>query len=484
MQIAFELGTLATTDRNLNCATRERVQTRYDVLIIGGGFSGTMLACQLGRNCCHELAVAILERKGQPGRGVAYGSQCSEHLLNVPSGNMSAFPDRPDHFVEWLNKSAPALARSTEFVPRRLFGQYIGEQLDRTLAETPLNLQWIDEEAFSIRRNESGMVVVQLLSGSELEAKYVILATGNFPPADPLPLGQNERRYARYAWSDDALKELPDSASILLLGSGLTAIDQVLALHAAAFRGHIYMLSRRGLLPSMHNLGNSWPAEWTQSLPQTARGLLSAVRQEIRQAISNNTDWRAVIDSLRPNSHGIWQALPLEEQKRFLRHIRPYWEVHRHRYAPQVQRVLDKLRAQNRLTVIAGRVLECRYEPHGTEVRYRTRTTGEKSILRVHHIVNCTGPEADVRRLQDPLTRSLMSQGLARPNALSLGLDVTEDGALLDDAGIPSETLFAVGPLRKGCLWETTAVPEIRVQTETLAGRVAAQLKGSCNSRK
>lgn len=177
-----------------------------------------MLACQLGRYCDRELTVAILERDGQPGRGVAYRSQCSEHLLNVPSGKMSAFPDRPNNFVDWLSKHAPDLARPAEFVPRRLFGQYIGEQLECTLAETPLNLTWINEEALSIRHNESGMTVVQLRSGAELGAKYVILATGNSPPSDPLPFRQNGRpSYVRYVWSGDALQGLPDSGSILFL---------------------------------------------------------------------------------------------------------------------------------------------------------------------------------------------------------------------------------------------------------------------------
>jgi uncharacterized NAD(P)/FAD-binding protein YdhS len=454
------------------------MQSRYDVLIIGGGFSGTMLACQLGRHCSHELAVAILERNGQPGRGVAYGTQCSEHLLNVPAGNMSAFPDRPDHFVEWLGKSAPTLARPTEFVPRRLFGQYVGEQLDRTLAETSLKLSWIDGKAVAIHQDESKAIVVQLLSGSELAAKYVVLATGNFPPTDPLPLRRKiSPSYVRYAWSDDVLRGLPDSGSILLLGSGLTAIDQVLALHTSSFKGHIYMLSRRGLLPCRHDTGNSCPPDWTRSLPQTARGLLSAVRLKVRHAKSNGSDWRAVIDSLRPNSHNIWQALPLAEQKRFLRHVRPYWEVHRHRYAPQVERVLIKLQAENQLTLIAGRVLACRCGPTGAEVRYRMRTTGKELTLRVDRIVNCTGSEADFRKLQNPLTQSLVSQGLARPDTLSLGFDVTEDGALIDGSGIPSQGLFAIGPLRKGRLWETTAVPEIRIQAEALGRLLAAQLE-------
>jgi uncharacterized NAD(P)/FAD-binding protein YdhS len=457
------------------------MQTQFDVLIVGGGFSGTMLACQLGRHCAREVAVAVLERNGEPGRGIAYGSQCSEHLLNVPSGNMSAFPNRPDHFVEWLGKRIPELAGcSNEFVPRRLFGQYVGGQLDCALAETPLKLRWIDEEASSIWQDESGEVVVQSLSGSKFRARCVVLATGNLPPADPLPLRQNGiSGYARYAWSADALQGLPCSGAVLLLGSGLTAIDQVLALHATDFRGHIYMLSRRGLTSWVHKLGNDWPTNWTQSLPCTARGLLSAVRGEVRKATLIKRDWRAVIDSLRPNSQRIWQTLPLEEQKRFLRHVRPYWEVHRHRYAPRVQHVLGELQAANRLSVIAGRVLECHYQSPVNEVRYRKRSTGEESTLRVDRIVNCTGPEADFRKVQDPLMRSLVLRGLARPDVLSLGLDVAEDGALLDEAGNPSQNIFAIGPLRKGRLWETTAVPEIRAQAETLAHRLAYTLEGS-----
>jgi uncharacterized NAD(P)/FAD-binding protein YdhS len=459
-------------------------QTRYDVLIIGGGFSGTILACQLARCCSREFSIAILERNGRPGRGVAYGTQCSEHLLNVPAGNMSAFPDRPDHFVDWLGKSAPTLAHPTEFVPRRLFGQYVGEQLDHALEETSLKLSWIDEEAVAIHLGESQKVVVQLLSGSELTTKYAVLATGNFPPTDPLPLRQKiSSSYVRCARSDDALRGLSDSSSILLLGSGLTAIDQVLALHATAFQGRIFMLSRRGLLPYTHDCRENWPTDWTRSLPRTARGLLAAVRREVRLAEYRGSDWRAVIDSLRSNSHKIWQALPLDEQKRFLRHVRPYWEVHRHRQAPRVQELLVHLQEANQLCLIAGRVLACRCGPTGAKVRCRMRTTGKEFTLRVDRIVNCTGHEADLRKLQNPLTQSLVSQDLARPNPLSLGLDVAEDGALIGGGGIPSQALFAIGPLRKGCLWETTAVPEIRVQAEALAELLATRLENRCASR-
>jgi uncharacterized NAD(P)/FAD-binding protein YdhS len=390
---------------------------------------------------------------------------------------MSAFPDRPDHFVQWLNKGFPQLVQQTEFVPRRLFGQYVGEQLDKVVAETSLNLRWIDEEATLICQNELDNITVRLISGGDLKAKYVILATGNFPPTDPLPLQKiGKPDCARYAWSDTALRGLPDSGSVLLLGSGLTAIDQILALDVSSFRGNIFMLSRRGLLPCKHKHVPSWSPDWTQTLPHTARGLLSEVRREVKRAISNNNDWRAVIDSLRPHAERIWEALSVKERQRFLRHLRPYWEVHRHRYPPQVQRILNKLRAQNRLCIIAGRILDCRDVTNGIEIRYRERNPGKEKRLRVDRIVNCSGHDANLRKFQDPLTRSLFLHGLARPNALSLGLDVTKDGALLGATGIPSENLFAVGPLRKGCLWETTGVPEIRVQVETLARHIAAQL--------
>lgn len=449
---------------------------QYDILIIGGGFSGTTLACQLSRCCGREVAVAIVERSGSPGRGVAYRSRCSEHLLNVPAGNMSAFPERPDDFVEWLRKSNPSLAHSTEFVPRELFGRYVGEQLKRTLSETGIQLSWLKGEAIAIQQDEQ-QTTVQLLSGQTLATKYVILATGTFAPANPLPSLDQCLNYAKYAWSDGILEGLPDSGSVLLLGSGLTAIDQVLALHAAQFRGHVHLLSRRGLLPRMHKLEHKWTEKWTHDLPKTARGLLSTVRQEIRRAASDNIGWQGVIDSLRSSSNSVWQALPLEERKRFLRHVRPYWEAHRHRCAPQVQHVIDSLKKEDRLSVIAGRILDWRDEDGVSEVRYRSRSSGEELTLRVDRIVNCTGSEINFRELHDPLTRSLISRGLARPGALSLGLDVTEDGALVDVDGVPSKCLFAVGPLRKGCMWETTAVPEIRSQVKTLAACIADSIR-------
>lgn len=455
------------------------MQKRYDVVIIGGGFSGVMLACQLCRCCSGNLSIAVLERSGKPGRGVAFKSQHPRHLLNVPAGRMSAFPDQPEHFVAWLGQHMPAIAGAGEFVPRSLFGAYVGEQFDRTLAETKHDLQWMNDEAISIRAPESHLHTVELRSGSRLQTRYVVLSTGNFPPTDPAPFGKNGKHtYVKYAWSDNALRDLPnsESASILLLGSGLTAVDQILALHATEFRGHIYMLSRRGLMPCTHRLGDRWPTDWTQNLPNTALGLVRAARNEIRNAIAEGCDWRPVIDSLRSCTQKIWLTLPARERARFLRHVRPHWEVHRHRYAPQVQSVVDDLQSANRLTVLAGRVLECRYDSQCAEVLYQNRNSRQESILRVDRIVNCTGPEANFRRMNDPLTQSLMSQKLARSDGLSLGLDVTGDGALIDANGTPSQSLFAIGPLRKGCLWETTAVPEIREQARDLALYLAEQL--------
>lgn len=455
----------------------------YDVLIIGGGFSGTILACQLARYCTHDLTVGVVERKGEPGRGVAYGTAYEHHLLNVTADGMSAFPESPNHFVDWLRENFKDLARSNSFPPRRVFGQYVGETLSRACADTFVNLKWIKDSVISIHRNGS-LNTAECVSGIRLSAKYIVLATGNFPPAEPLISKQGEKPiYALRPWSEEALAAIPFGEAVLLLGSGLTAIDHALAFHAAGFRGHIYMLSRRGILPHVHCSRGYWPTEWIKSLPNTVRGVLRAVRREAGQAAQNGNDWRDVIDSLRPTSQNIWQGFPLEEKRRFLRHVRPYWEVHRHRYAPEVQRLLDNLRAVKRLTVIAGRVLDCSQESGAVLVRYRLRKTGEESKVRVCRIVNCTGPDAVLRDLRDPLIQSLIGQALARPDPLSLGLDVAPDGALIDRSGAPSRGLFTIGPPRKAALWETTAVPEIRSQAETLAKRLLAELESTCDSQ-
>jgi len=313
-----------------------------------------------------------------------------------------------------------------------------------------------------------------------VRARAVVLATGNYAPAKLNIPGLDEscERYVASAWAEDALENIPAKGSVLLIGAGLTSVDIAVALKSENFCGHIHMLSRHGLMPQTHRPAAEWKPFWDEGSPRTALGLLRLVRDEVQRAEAAAGDWRGVIDALRTSNQKIFLSLAAEEQRRFLRHIRPYWDVHRHRIAPEIGAAVEELLGEGRMHLHAGRVTHYRENENGADVEFRNRRTDALETLRVDRVINCTGPESDPRRVKSPLIANLLQQGLARPDHLFLGLDVDGDGALLDAKGASSLELFALGPARKGRLWESIAVPEIRVQAAQLAELLVGRLSG------
>ncbi len=442
---------------------------QYHIAILGGGFTGTVLAAQLLRKSDGALSVIVVDQSSSPGRGIAYGTQYGWHLLNVPAKNMSALPDDPGHFLRWAQTNYDCAAEADSYLPRRIYGQYVESVLaDANTSDS--NFQWKHDQAIGVSQSE-GLTAVHLRSGQTILAEKIVLAIGNFPPGDPLLPGKARKssRYVPFAWSAGALEGITQDTDILLVGSGLTAVDQVVALRARGFRGTIHLLSRRGLLPQRHAKTAPWPAFWNHDSPRTARGLLRLVRRQIHLAQTPGSDWRAVIDSLRPLTQKIWKLLPTIEKRRFLRHVRPYWELHRHRVAPEIGSLLAYQLINKNIQIHAGRVTDYHESDRAVEIIYHDRASGGEVRLRVDRVINCTGPETDCRKFDSPLLRNLREQGLIRPDELYLGLDTDDDGSLIDAQGHPSKSLYTVGPTRKGQLWETTAVPEIRDQVATLS---------------
>jgi len=460
---------------------------QFDVLIVGGGFSGTMLAVHVLRNASTFLSVAIIDRRTLPGRGLAYSSPHRFHLLNVPAGEMSAWPDAPDDFLFWARKNYDPSVQSRSFPPRSVYGAYVASLLEDTLADCARDrFQWIRDEALSLHRRK-GKLAVQLKTGPEVSARAVVLATGNFPPANPsMPgLKASASLYFQVPWATAALETLPRSGSVLLLGSGLTSVDLIMTLKSKGFRGVIDVVSRQGLFPRARRHvreDETWPLFWDETSPQTVRGLLRLIRNQIQAASEKGIDWRCVFDSLRPVTQNIWRSLPLQEQRRFLRHARAYWDVHRHRVAPEIGDVLADMHAEGQVRLHTGLVTGYSEGRGHADIRYWDRKTRTEKILYADRVMNCTGSESDCRRIDESFIVSLLVQGFARPDPLFLGLDVDEHGALLDSEGAASHPLYAIGPTRKGCLWETTTVPEIRLQAASLA-QILTETLGHSSAR-
>jgi uncharacterized NAD(P)/FAD-binding protein YdhS len=435
------------------------------VVIVGGGASGTLLAVQLLRQAKGPFEVVLAE-PGRVGRGVAYGTPRREHLLNVPSGRMSALPDDPDHFVRWLESTGEP-PDPGGFAPRRVYGAYLqATRADAAVsAARTVRLHRIREDVVAIGPGAGGVAVI-LRSGRTLAVDRVAVAVGN--PAGPGPLAsvQSHPRYVADPWVVGALEPIPPQDPVLVLGTGLTMVDVALVLFAHLHAAPIHAVSRHGLLPRSHAAGALAPS----ILRPGARspGLRGWVRWARGQAV--HSDWRTTIDALRPMTQEAWARLGDADRRRFLRHLRPYWDAHRHRMPPAVaDRVAALLRA-GRLKVQAARVAEVRPWSDGFEVALVPRGFGRPLPgLQVGWIVNATGPETDIRRAQSPLLRQMVRDGLARPDDLRLGRDATPTGALLDAEGRASPVLFTLGPLLRGRLWEATAVPEIRRQAQALA---------------
>jgi uncharacterized NAD(P)/FAD-binding protein YdhS/glyoxylase-like metal-dependent hydrolase (beta-lactamase superfamily II) len=329
-------------------------------------------------------------------------------------------------------------------------------------------MERVFDEAIAVKPNGQGAIVT-LRSGRSLLATKVVLALGNSPAAPP-QFGAGEQNFLRNAWSNDALTDLDPDAAVLLVGTGLTMVDMVLSLYDRQHRGKIYAISRRGLSPQRHQATKPYSSFLTpETAPQTIRELMRRVRAEVKEAIAQGYDWRAVTDSLRPITQKLWQQLPITEQRRFLRHVTPYWDVHRHRIAQQVANIVDEMQDSGQLAILAGRIQSYDVSDDVIQVVVRPRGGAAETALQVNRVVNCTGIVVDYRRSPQPLIANLRDQGLIRPNLLGLGLDTAANGAAIDQSGRPSNFLYTLGTPRKGDLWESIAVPELRGQAQALS---------------
>lgn len=434
------------------------------VAIIGGGFSGALQAINLLKH--QGPRATLIERRDHTARGVAYSAAHPDHLLNVRAGNMSALPQDPGHFERWLAARHPQLAGG--FAPRLVYGDYLAELLDEARRAAPERLASLQGEAVDLIQDGEGWRIT-LADGHTIAADAVILAPGNLPPhipagidTDALPPGS----FAPEPWSSDVAEGLTDRDEVLVIGSGLTMIDIALLLDARGFRGKITALSRRGLAPRAHAPVEASSLE--ERPPPHAVALLRHVR-----ARADQVGWRAAVDELRPYTEGLWAAADLGERQRFLRHLRAWWDVHRHRIAPQVAAKIGAMTDAGRLRIVAGKLLDAVADGDGACVRYRARGGEEVIRLPVRRIINASGPQGDLLRTEEPLLSQSLARGLIRPDPLRIGIDVTQQSEVIGADGEPFPTLLALGPMTRGTFWEIVAVPDIRRQTWAVARKLS-----------
>lgn len=439
------------------------------VAIIGAGAAGTLTAANLLRADGPPLRVVLIERSGAFGPGVAYATHDERHLLNVVAERMSAFEEQPDHFCAWLRRRGPV--QPAAYVPRMLYGAYLRDLLADVCAAAPgRRLERVTGEAVDVVPAAAGATVV-LADGRRIAADHVVLALGSPPSAAPVALPEDSRVVAD-PWAPSALAAAATerATTTLLLGSGLTAVDVALSSCGADERSRVVAISRGGCLPFDHLPGLRAPAPPPPlpGAPATVDSLERWFLRHARDMRSAGYDWRDVVDGVRPLVPRLWQALPVAEQRRFASERARAWELRRHRMAPAVAAQVRDLLVSGRLVVRAGRAVGVRTRAETVEVLVAD-AGDELRTLRADRVVACTGPGLDVRRAPSPLLRALLARGTASVDALGMGLRATPDGELVARDGRLQPRLHVLGPLRRGELWETTAMREIRAQAHALA---------------
>ncbi len=441
------------------------VMTDAPVLIIGGGFSGTLLAINLVRL---GGRVILIERdEAALAKGLAFGTRHSEHLLNVRASNMSAFPDDTKHFLRWMGFST--LDQANRFVPRLAYGQYLHALLVKSLAAAGNRLTIRPGTAVDLHEQADG-VVLTLQDGAQIVGSAAVLALGNFPPRLPGVLsGLPARLAVNDPWATDALAGLANDAPVLLVGTGLTAVDVILSLTRQGHYGPVLSLSRRGLHPRSH-LPVGPDLGVVPIPPERGTALIRATRNRAKAV-----GWWQAVDELRPHTRTLWQAHSARSQAAFLRHLRPYWDVHRHRLAPAIAQQLAAQEATGRLNFAGGRIVSAQANDGEVAVAWRPRGTDGRQVFHAARVINCTGPEGDIAEVRQPLLSTLLERGTLRADAHRLGLDVDPQWRVLDRAGAAARRVFAAGPLTKGAAWEIIAVPDIRHQVWELARTLAGK---------
>ena len=461
-------------------------------MIVGGACSGVFAALHLQRQSDRNLCVHLVDSSGTFGEGVAYGTTDEHHLLNVPAIGLSAVPDKPDDFLEFARDQWAMEVSPSDFLPRHLFAAYLKNHLAKLRSEVgssspAIRYDLVDHTArVSSLREEARGWTVHLHNGQAILADAVILATGHalepFPQLRRLQAMDLHRRVIS-PYDGYAIRDLPKDSRVGIFGTGLSMIDAITSLSYANFQGQITAISRSGRLPREHVLQAPLPpddplrksmldlVDKFSAHRQNAQQSVHLFRATVAEAIARGIDWQTVFELIRADTPKLWQCIEPQQQTRLLRHARRIWDSHRHRMPPISAGIVQSLSSRGPLNVLAGRIVSIDKQNDALQVT----TEGAKKTTQttVDYLIDCTGMSQDVRKSGDPLTKQLLADGFCQADVHGMGFTTTHTGRL---RGLARAPLYALGPIRRGDLWESTSVPELRIQATDLAAALLAEL--------
>ena len=458
----------------------------HTIAIIGGGFCGNMLAVHLLSNAKAPLHIVLINAGYPLSKGVAYSSYSHKHLLNVPAKNMSAFPDKPSHFIDWIKKHEnyrviDQSALPGMFLPRNIYGYYLKDLFENAIRKKPegVSISFVHDEAIDIEeKDEKAQIHFSVSPG--VIADKVVLAIGNQSPDNP-PLKDNSfyssRNYFGNPWLHEAVNHLDPEKEVFILGNGLTMVDIVLGLKEKKHKGKIYSLSPNGFQILPHRVFEPYKGLIDElKPPYDLQKVISLFRTHVKKLRDLGLAGEAAVDSLRPLTQKVWQSWSKQEKERFMYHLRHMWGVARHRLPMEVHKMVQQMILDDKLEIIAGRIQSFTETERGIRVNFKRRRDQQNYEVSVGRVINCTGPLSDINKLNRPLVKNLISRNLIQADEMKLGIDATADGTILNSDGSPSKYLITIGSPLRGLLFESTAVPELRDQAKRLSEKLLKEL--------
>ena len=454
--------------------------------IIGVGFTGTMTAVHLINKATEPCEIILINERQSLNRGIAYNPYSNKHLLNVTAGKMSAYVDRPDHFLDWAlqqdsieQKDRSLVANS--FLPRKLYGDYlcgIWEEAKNTAVTKNITLTVINSFVIDLEVLENS-VSLWLDNTLKLQLDQCVIATGNQIPRNPrIPNMDfyNSEKYFQNPWKIESVKNTAENLPILIIGNGLTMVDTVFGLLEQDFKGDIYSISPNGFNILPHRANGLKYSRLVEELNDDLSlfELLKLVNKHIKIVRKNGISAEAVIDSLRPHTQKIWKSLSQKEKNIFMSRLRHLWGVARHRIPLHSHDKIQQLRIDGKLHINSGKIINFEEKEGFIAVEYFDKKEGKTKLLQVSRIINCTGPETNLMNIEKNFLKNCLLKGILTQDHLKLGITAdTETFQIINSEGKPHPNLFTIGSNLKGELWESTAVNELRGQAEKLAEKLS-----------
>jgi uncharacterized NAD(P)/FAD-binding protein YdhS len=436
------------------------------IAIVGGGISGTLTVLNCVKQSKIPLKIIWFDAKNQFCKGLAYSTSNLHHLLNVRAGNMSIFADEPNHFTDWLTQNHPHY-KASDFVPRKLFGEYVNDTFEVLRNSNELvSISKITEEVVDIKTIDD---VFELKASNTYKAQKVVLALGNFLPEHPRSISKafiESENYFQNAFHTKLSEKALTKNDVTIIGSGLTMIDALILLHYNSFSGQIHIISPHAFIPQSHMETNS-PSAKPFLEKNKSYGLLelfSLVNKQFKAAKNENLNTQNIIDVMRPHLQSIWLNFSLLEKYQFLSHLRHKWGVARHRAPNQSMDVFNQLINSGTIKLIKGRVFNIETKDKSFEISYKNSESNDLTF-KTDLIINCTGPQSNYNEIPSLLVQNLIKNNIIEPDSINYGINASKNGEI-------SPNVYTIGPPLKGILWESTAIPEIRLQAKELASKI------------